>query len=96
MDGQSCFSARRADRATGRATGFLKVTLAIFAFVSLVLVPLGVAQALGGSISGVVLDRNQAPLENAQGTVRGTRLGSQTDANGRFRIGGVAGSTASL
>jgi TonB-linked SusC/RagA family outer membrane protein len=96
MDGQSCFSARRADRATGRATGFLKVTLAIFAFVSLVLVPLGVAQAQGGTISGVVLDRNQAPLENAQVTVRGTRLGSQTDANGRFRIGGVPGTTATL
>ena len=55
-----------------------------------------VAHAQGGTISGVVLDRNQGPLEGAQVTVRGTRLGSQTDANGRFRIAGVEGTAATL
>jgi TonB-dependent SusC/RagA subfamily outer membrane receptor len=60
------------------------------------LVPLQIARAQGGSVSGVVLDRNQIPLENAQVTVQGTRLGSQTDANGRFRIAGVQGTTATL
>jgi len=54
------------------------------------------AQAQGGTVSGVVLDRNQAPLPNAQITVRGTQLGTQTDANGRFRISGVSGSSAVL
>ncbi|HMI45593.1 MAG TPA: carboxypeptidase-like regulatory domain-containing protein, partial [Gemmatimonadaceae bacterium] len=43
-----------------------------------------------------MLDRNQAPLPNVQITVRGTQLGTQTDANGRFRISGIFGSSAVL
>jgi len=64
--------------------------------VPLLFAPMAAAQAQGGTVSGVVLDRNQAPLPNAQITVRGTQLGTQTDANGRFRISGVSGSSAVL
>jgi hypothetical protein len=46
-----------------------------------------------GTIAGVVVDRNQAPIPAAQLTVRGTTLGTQTDASGRFRISGATGST---
>ncbi|MDP9277794.1 MAG: SusC/RagA family TonB-linked outer membrane protein [Gemmatimonadota bacterium] len=69
---------------------------ALMALVPLLFAPIGAAQAQGGTVSGVVLDRNQTPLPNAQVTVRGTQLGTQTDANGRFRISGVAGSSAVL
>jgi TonB-linked SusC/RagA family outer membrane protein len=96
MDGHSYFSASARTCATSKTRAFLRTTLALFALVPLLLAPTGVARAQGGTISGVVLDRNTIPLENAQVTVRGTRLGSQTDANGRFRIAGVEGTTASL
>ncbi|HMG97066.1 MAG TPA: SusC/RagA family TonB-linked outer membrane protein [Gemmatimonadaceae bacterium] len=66
------------------------------AVVPLLFAPIATAQAQVGTVSGVVLDRNQAPLPNAQITVRGTQLGTQTDANGRFRISGVSGSSAVL
>jgi TonB-linked SusC/RagA family outer membrane protein len=58
--------------------------------------PTAVAHAQSGTITGVVLDAGQAPLPNAQVTVQGTRLGTQTDANGRFRIGGITGTSAVL
>jgi len=74
----------------------MKLTLALLALVPLLLAPVGTAQAQGGTISGVVLDRGQAPLPNAQVTVQGTRLASQTDANGHFRIAGVNGTSAVL
>ena len=66
------------------------------ALVPLLFAPLAAAQAQVGTVSGVVLDRNQTPLPNVQITVRGTQLGTQTDANGRFRISGVSGSSAVL
>ena len=69
---------------------------ALMVLVPLLFAPMAAAQAQGGTVSGVVLDRNQAPLPNAQITVRGTQLGTQTDANGRFRISGVSGSSAVL
>jgi TonB-linked SusC/RagA family outer membrane protein len=96
MDGQSFFPLGARTRATSKTRTFLKTTLVLFALAALLLAPTGIAHAQGGTISGVVLDRNQIPLENAQVTVRGTRLGSQTDANGRFRIAGVVGTTATL
>lgn len=68
---------------------------ALWLLVGSLALPLAAA-AQGNTISGVVLDRNQIPLENAQVTVQGTRLGSPTDANGRFRISGVQGTTATL
>jgi TonB-linked SusC/RagA family outer membrane protein len=63
---------------------------------SILILPARSVSAQTGTVSGVVLDRGQAPLPNAQVTVQGTRLGTQTDANGRFRIGGVTGSSATL
>jgi len=95
MDGQSYFPARARSRATSKAGTLLKTSLALLALVPFAWAPI-TAHAQGSTISGVVLDRNQIPLENAQVTVRGTRLGSQTDANGRFRISGVEGTTATL
>ncbi len=69
---------------------------ALLALVPMLLAPITTAHAQGGTVSGVVLDRSQTPLPNAQVTVRGTQLGAQTDANGRFRISGIAGSSAVL
>jgi TonB-linked SusC/RagA family outer membrane protein len=69
---------------------------ALMAVVPLLFAPLSAAQAQVGTVSGVVLDRNTTPIPNAQVTVRGTQLGTQTDANGRFRISGVSGSSAVL
>jgi TonB-linked SusC/RagA family outer membrane protein len=74
----------------------MKLAAALFALVPMLLTPTGTARAQGGTISGVVLDRGQTPLPNAQVTVQGTRLGSLTDANGRFRIAGVNGTSAML
>lgn len=68
------------------------------AFVSLALLFVAMSAPLHaqGTVSGVVLERNQTPLVAAQVTVRGTTLGTQTDANGRFRIAGVTGATVVL
>jgi len=74
----------------------MKLTATLLALVPMLLMPAGAARAQGGTISGVVLDRGQTPLPNAQVTVQGTRLASQTDDNGRFRITGVNGTTAVL
>jgi TonB-linked SusC/RagA family outer membrane protein len=68
----------------------------LLALIPFVFAPITAAHAQGGTVSGVVLDRNQTPLSNAQVTVRGTQLGTQTDANGRFRISGISGSDALL
>ena len=96
MDRQSCFSEILPGHTNRRTRRFMKLTLALLALVPLLLAPVGTAQAQGGTISGVVLDRGQAPLPNAQVTVQGTRLASQTDANGHFRIAGVNGTSAVL
>src|SRR5881392_2155161 len=96
MDGQSYFRVCALSRATSKTRTLVKTVVALLAVFLVLLAPVGTAQAQGNTISGVVLDRNQIPLENAQVTVRGTRLGSQTDANGRFRIAGVEGTTATL
>lgn len=93
MDLQSGFSSQSPHSAK-RSIKILTLLCALGTFV-LVTAPLP-AFAQGNTISGVVLDRNQVPLENAQVTVRGTSLGGQTDANGRFRISGIAGTTATL
>ena len=93
MDLQSGFSSQSPHSAK-RSIKILTLLCALGTFVT-VTAPLP-AFAQGNTISGVVLDRNQVPLENAQVTVRGTSLGGQTDANGRFRISGIAGTTATL
>ena len=58
---------------------------------------LGTAQQPAGVISGVVLaDQSLRPLAGAQVGVVGTPLGTLSDANGRFRITGVAGDSVAL
>jgi len=96
MDRQSCFPESAHTRATHKTKALRKLTQALLALGALVLAPIGFAYGQGGTVSGVVVDRSGTPLPSAQVTVRGTRLGSQTDANGRFRIGGVEGSTVVL
>ncbi|HUQ98500.1 MAG TPA: SusC/RagA family TonB-linked outer membrane protein [Gemmatimonadaceae bacterium] len=59
-------------------------------------IPFASASAQTGTISGTVVDRGGAPLPNAQVIVRGTRMGTQTDAGGHFRISGIPGSSAVL
>jgi TonB-linked SusC/RagA family outer membrane protein len=81
---------------TSRTKVLRTFTQALLALIPLLFVPIGMAGGQTGTISGVVLDRNQAPLPNAQVTVRGTQLGTQTDANGRFRLAGIDGSSAVL
>ncbi len=93
MDGRSCFPINAPPGAPRIKTKLL--TLFALAIMSAVAAPTA-ANAQGNTVSGVVLDRNQIPLENAQVTVQGTKLGSPTDANGRFRISGVQGTTATL
>jgi TonB-linked SusC/RagA family outer membrane protein len=77
-----------------RRTRFLKRV--VFALVPLLFAALSPLPAQQGSISGVVVERNSTPLPSAQVTVRGTTLGTQTDASGRFRIAGISGATAVL
>lgn len=95
MDESGYFLPSARSSAICNTVRFLRILVALIAGVSLLMTPVSL-RAQGATISGVVLDRNQNPLENAQVTVRGTRLGSQTDANGRFRIAGVQGTTATL
>jgi TonB-dependent SusC/RagA subfamily outer membrane receptor len=96
MDRQSCFAQRERGPAPRKPRTFLKLAAALLALAPVLLTPTVAARAQNGTISGVVLDRGQAPLPNAQVTVQGTRLGSITDANGRFRIAGVDGTSAVL
>lgn len=69
-------------------------TLAMLAF-SLLPAAAG-AQAAAGRIEGVVSDSSGQPLANAQVTVSGTRLGTVTDAGGRFVIRAVPPGTYNL
>ncbi len=73
-----------------------KLTRALAAIIPLLFVAISPVHAQQGTVSGVVVDRAQTPLPNAQVTVRGTQLGTQTDVNGHFRITGVTGPTATL
>jgi outer membrane receptor for ferrienterochelin and colicins len=52
-----------------------------------------VALAQTGRISGTVTDSAKTPLVGAQVGVVGTRLGTMTDATGRFSIGGINAGT---
>ena len=95
MDRPSYFPEGLRNSGSRRTRTFVRLTAALLVLAPMSLTP-GTARAQSGTISGVVLDRGQTPLPNAQVTVQGTRLGSQTDANGRFRIAGVNGTSAVL
>ncbi|MDQ6770115.1 MAG: SusC/RagA family TonB-linked outer membrane protein [Gemmatimonadota bacterium] len=84
---------RHATRSRG---SFLRFLATLLVLTPLLMLPARKALAQTGTISGLVLDHSGAPLQNAQVTVRGTQFGSQTDAEGRFRISGVSGSSAVL
>jgi TonB-linked SusC/RagA family outer membrane protein len=96
MDRPSYFPESTPTRVTSITRTHRAFARALLALVPLLFAPIAMAHAQGGTVSGVVLDRNQTPLPNVQITVRGTQLGTQTDANGRFRISGIAGSSAVL
>src|SRR5687767_5177858 len=49
-----------------------------------------------GVIAGTVLGAGGQPLPGAQVRVQGTELGATTDANGRFRIAGLAAGQATI
>ena len=94
MDRQSFFSECTRTRVASRTRALRRFSRVLLALIPFVFAPITAAHAQGGTVSGVVLDRNQTPLSNAQVTVRGTQLGTQTDANGRFRISGISGSAS--
>jgi TonB-linked SusC/RagA family outer membrane protein len=96
MDRPSYSPESTLNRVTTRTRTLGALAQVLLVLVPLLFAPIAIAHAQGATVSGVVLDRNQTPLPNAQVTVRGTQLGTQTDANGRFRISGVAGSSAVL
>lgn len=94
MDRFSYFRERARRGAPRNPKTSLRLIAWLVALGAILIVPTQSAGAQAGTVSGVVLDRGQAPLPNAQVTVQGTRLGTQTDANGRFRISGVPGTSA--
>lgn len=69
--------------------------LAIFALVAIVAPATLLAQA--GAVAGSVVGGGSSnPVPGVQIRVRGTTLGATTDANGRFRIGGLSGESVVL
>ncbi len=73
-----------------RAIRWMLVVLAVS------LLPAAAGAQAAGRIEGVVSDSAGQPLANAQVTVIGTRLGTVTDAGGRFVIRGVPAGTYDL
>lgn len=75
---------------------FLKLLPALFIAIALAThaKPIG---AQGNTISGTVVSSSTGnPIPSAQVLINGTTLGTTTDGNGRFRIGGLSGSTVTL
>jgi TonB-linked SusC/RagA family outer membrane protein len=53
--------------------------------------------AQGNTISGTVVSSSTGnPIPSAQVLIEGTTLGTTTDGNGRFRIGGLSGATVTI
>lgn len=65
---------------------------------ALAVAPAALASAQqGGTVAGTVIaERTSQPIVNAQVGVDGTTIGTTTDAQGRFRLTGVQGSSATL
>ncbi|HVF40632.1 MAG TPA: SusC/RagA family TonB-linked outer membrane protein [Gemmatimonadaceae bacterium] len=77
-------------RSAARLTRFAIITL-------LTLATPGLLHAQAGSVGGTVVGGvSSNPIPGAQIRVQGTTLGAITDANGRFRIGGLSGESAVL
>jgi TonB-linked SusC/RagA family outer membrane protein len=96
MDRQSYFSECTRICVLYRTRALRAFARTVLALIPFVFTPVLAANAQSGTVSGVVIDRTLTPLPNAQVTVRGTQLGTQTDASGRFRISGISGSDAVL
>ncbi len=61
------------------------------------LAPVSLISAQGNSISGIVVGAGSSnPIPAAQVQVAGTTIGTTTDASGRFRLGGLTGSSVTL
>lgn len=76
-------------RATRRALGALAIALGLAAAAPPV-------WAQEGVIAGTVVTRTGQPLPSVQVAIAGGQLGANTDAQGRFRLTGVRGPTASV
>ena len=70
------------------------IALAVALGVSLAGVPATAQEA--GTIAGVVVGAGGQPVPSAQINVRGTSLGTATDASGQFRITGLTGAEATI
>jgi TonB-linked SusC/RagA family outer membrane protein len=70
--------------------------LTVAAGCALTMTPIA-AHAQQGAVSGVVLEsQSSQPLAGVQISVPGTQLGARTDGDGKFRIGGLTGTTTML
>jgi outer membrane receptor for ferrienterochelin and colicins len=76
-------------RVSSRSRGWSVIALA------LAVTPMA-AMAQGGRIAGVVTDSAKRPLENAQVSVVGLRVGAFSDPQGRYVIGAVPAGTYSV
>src|ERR1700744_4640344 len=74
-----------------KKTYFIKYVFLLFFVLSWV-----AAFAQTGVISGKVLDENNQPLPGATVTVKGTQKSAGTDANGSYRLTGLASGTVTL
>ncbi|HEX2722386.1 MAG TPA: TonB-dependent receptor plug domain-containing protein, partial [Gemmatimonadaceae bacterium] len=73
----------------------LALSVAILTFAALFSPEIVVAQ--GTSVSGTVISgASSNPIPSARVSVAGTTIGTSTDGNGRFRIGGLTGETVTL
>ena len=79
---------------TGEARRRARNTLASFTLLAALAAPLAAQQ---GTVGGVVVSAaSGAPVPGTQVFVAGTATGTTTDANGRFRIGGLSGDSVTL
>ena len=75
----------------------LSIVLAALATVLTSVLAAGTAHAQSGVIAGTVVSAGSgAGVPSVTVMVPGTTIGASTDANGRFRIGGLSGTTATV
>jgi outer membrane receptor for ferrienterochelin and colicins len=72
-----------------RNSWFNRVGRALLPGLCAVFLIAGTADAQTGRISGTISDENAAPVQGAQVSVAGTRVGSLSNANGQFLLVGV-------
>ncbi|MBM2812706.1 MAG: TonB-dependent receptor, partial [Chloroflexi bacterium] len=72
-----------------RAREFRLALACAAALASFSAAPVAAQSGATGRVTGTVLDRGKTPIEFANVIILGTKLGTMTDANGNFVIGGV-------